>query len=125
MSKDKKKNKKKNKPFPPLQINMKEIVEVAETVLAINPYLKGRALAELVESIIHSLKEAHARKSWFVSTAGWFAMLDVWDDNTFVDLYVSASMAHKKLVSSDPELQAFRRALENKGQSVPHGAGRF
>lgn len=99
MSKDKKKDKKnkKNQPFPPLDYSLEEIENLARTIIAINPHMRNRTVDEMTKTIIEVVKRCHENRCWFVSTAGWTAILDVWEENTFVDFTVNADMVHSKL----------------------------
>jgi len=83
---------------PELTYCKKDIVNLAETIISINPYMKDKCVDSMVMDIIQSITRAFQNNYSFVSTAGWFARFDEWEDITFVDLYVDADMAHKKTV---------------------------
>ena len=59
-----------------LRYEIKDVIELAETVITINPYMKDKSIAEMTESILQSVKRAFNVVSWGVSTAGWFAYFD-------------------------------------------------
>lgn len=97
MAKDKKKNKKEKKARPPLSYSFADIRDLARSVIAINPHMRERSSDDLAKSIERTINRAFNDGSWFVATAGWFALFDRWEENTFVDLYLSAEMVSKKL----------------------------
>jgi hypothetical protein len=99
MSKDKKKNKKDKKVRvrPPLSYEMNDIVNLARTIITVNPYMKNRSLDGMTDSIMDTITRAFNEGAWWTSTAGYFCYFDEWDENTFVEFYVCADMAHNKL----------------------------
>ena len=87
-----------------LRYEIKDVIELAETVITINPYMKDKSIAEMTESILQSVKRAFNVGSWGVSTAGWFAYFDEWEEVVFVDFYLKSSMVHNKLFSKDKSI---------------------
>lgn len=97
MSKDKKDKKKNKKARPPLDYSMEEVQNLARTIIAINPHMRNETVDGLSKSIIETVMRAFVAPAWFVSTAGWTALFDEWEEATFVDFTVNADMVHTKL----------------------------
>ena len=97
--KDKKKAMKRKK--KELVYSMDAVIELATTVIAINPYVKDMTIDEMSESILQTVQRAFIEGAWCVSTTGWFAHFDEWEKVVFVDFYVQSFMTYNKLFPKD------------------------
>ena len=90
---------------PALFYKMEDIENLARTIIAVNPFMKDRTVDAMTSSILETIKRTFNENCSFVSTAGWFCLFDEWEENTFVDLYVTASMVNDKLFGPAPVVQ--------------------
>lgn len=123
VTKKNKKNKKGKKVWAPLSYDFQEIHKVARAVVAINPYMGRTSSDAMAKDIEKTIVRAFNDRNWFVATAGWFAIFDRWEDNTFVDLYVSAEMTFNKLQTHGltPYLPPAERAEAAKAAMASRG----
>lgn len=90
------KNAKLHPPIP-LKYEMADVVNLARTIVTVNPAMKDRTVDAMAESIINTIHRAYDGGKWFVSTAGYIAIFDPWEEVTFVELYVQSDMVYNRL----------------------------
>lgn len=111
MGKKKNKKNKKTKVRPPLKYKYKDVVQLAQSIIAVNPYMKNRTSSELTESIINAVECAYNSDSTYVSTGGWIAIFDEWEDFTYVEFYIQSNMVYDRIflpkinISSDKNME--------------------
>lgn len=77
-----------------LKYDIEEIVKVAKTLIKVNPYMSHKSITELSEMIVDVIKRAHYGNNVYVSTAGFTAIFDEWEEEVFVEFYIKDEMVY-------------------------------